>query len=153
MDFNKISRITTCDCLHGFHEDTNSIFVRRVDKRNRKPKERDFKVEADKETYVPKEPLPNNSACKSICEDFELSIDIITPETEDAVIERCRKTLEVSGTLNKHLCKFQLKEDAGVVKYTPNQESGYNPYHHDFIKDDNFTLEKIQVLSMVSLDV
>jgi hypothetical protein len=146
MNFQKITSLTSCECLNNLQEDNESIFIRRVGD-SKVPKNGDFKADSDKKDFI----LNNDLSCKEACEKFGVSIEIWSEESQKKIIDRSITTLSIGQKLKKQICKFKLEKDAGLVKHTPEQENEHNPFHYDLFKEDNFDISKINVLEMIPI--
>lgn len=126
MLFEKIKSKMTCDCLKDAAEDTTNVFIRRVGK-STEIRLRDFRAKFEKKEYT-----STQGECADMCADFNLSMDICTDESEPHLKEKYFRTISIGQKLKNYLCKFKLKNDAGMVKYTPQQKGNYEKYHYDF---------------------
>lgn len=131
MDFQNTFENTNCNCLDGAEADNISVFVRRVGE-SKTLKARDFR------THHERGKIPHTNSCEDICSYRGLSIEKYTEEWPDAFAKRKETTNAFSPQNNYQMAKFKLGDKSCKVKYTPNQQDGYNKFHYDLYKSDEF---------------
>lgn len=143
--FAKIADTTSCNCIDKLAENTLDTFVRKVGE-SKNVKDRDFKnyIECGK---IPSEP----EKCEKVCGYHGVSIEIWNETSSGLLREKYLKTISFSPKLRKHLFVFKLGTGCGLVKHTPDQESGYNYFHFDFYKEDGFQASMLQPVEMIPL--
>ena len=138
MTFKKIHSDTDCNCLSKAVIDTASEFVRKLRKNN--VEEKDFL------THWEREIRPETEDCETICSYKGLSINQITPEYENQILEKYKTTFTINPKKGAYYLKFRLNEDTGKVSYTPEVD---DKSHYNLYKADDFTLEKIVIVETV----
>ncbi len=143
MTFQKITDNTECDCFDKSYTDMISTFARKVRKAPA-IKEPDFR------NHIERNKLPENSTCSEICGFHGVSIEIWNEDSSEVLLEKYLYTANISPSHKNNLSIFKLKENAGVIKHTPDQLE-YNEFHYDFYKDDTFTVENLELIEMIPL--
>lgn len=139
MDFQTTLENTDCECLKDTFLDITSTFVRRVGESSTL-KLRDFK------THHERNKVPTSNACDDICGMRALSIEKYSDEWV-SVYEKKRKTTSLFSPQNKYqMAKFILNDKAGVIKYTPDQLTGFNKFHYDLYKSAEFDVTSLNHL-------
>ena len=146
MNFTKISINTNCNCLREANENTDDTFVRKV-RRSGNLNDSDFR------THFERGKIPGNlDDCEEICGLNGVSIEIWNGDSSKPLMDRYLITAAISPQVKKNLCVIKFRENCGLVKHTPNQAE-YNEYHYDFFKDDDFLVEKLELIEMIPLKV
>ncbi|HEY8783211.1 MAG TPA: hypothetical protein VIM16_16410 [Mucilaginibacter sp.] len=146
MNFTKISHNTSCNCFIDAVENTNNTFVRKV-RRSENLKDSDFK------THIERDKTPQNlNDCEEVCGLNGVSIEIWNEISSKPLMDKYLLTAAISPQLKKNLCVIRFKVDCGLVKHSPNQMN-FNEFHYDFFKDDNFVVEKLDLVEMIQLKV
>lgn len=138
MTFEKIHSDTDCDCTSKAVIDTTSEFVRKLRKEN--VEDKDFL------THWEREIRPEKEDCETICSYKGLSINQITPEYENQILEKYKTTFTINPKKGAHYLKFKLMEDSGKVNYSPEED---DKSHFNLLKSDNFSLDKIVIIETV----
>ena len=138
MTFDKIHSDTDCNCLSKAVIDTSSEFVRKLRKDN--VEDKDFL------THWEREIRPETEDCETICSYKGVSINRITPEYENLILEKYKTTFTINPKKGAHYLKFRLNEDTGKVSYTPEED---DKSHYNLYKADDFSLEKIVIVETV----
>jgi len=134
VEFKRVHEGINCNCIEDANENNADLFARKVGD-TKDLKERDFR------THYERGKLSATSDCKEICGLRGLSFEIWSDASRADLMKRYSITSGIQPKAKKQLFIFKIKENAGLVKYTPEQPSGYNAYHYDFFKEDNFTIE------------
>lgn len=131
MEFSELLKDTDCQCLENANQDNVSIFAKKINKPN--PTDKDFKShwERGKTSIV----------CDEICGYKGLSVNLWNESTKEAVIKKYVTTFGISPKHKDSIFVFKFLDEAGMVKYTPNEN---DKSHYDFYKSDNFTLEMLE---------
>lgn len=138
MTFEKIHSDINCDCLSNAVTDTLNEYVRKLGKD--KVEDRDFR------THWERQIRPETEDCETICSYKGLSINQITPEYENQILEKYKTTFTINPKKGAHYLKFRLNEDTGKVNYTPQND---DKSHYNLYKADDFTIEKIIIIETV----
>jgi len=138
MTFEKIHSDTKCDCLPKALIDTSSEFVRKLRKHN--VEDKDFL------THWEREIRPETEDCDTICSYKGVSINQLTPEFENQILEKYKTTFTINPIKGAHYLRFKLNEDTGKVNYTPEED---DKSHYNLYKADDFSLEKIVIIETV----
>jgi hypothetical protein len=138
MTFEKVHSETDCNCLSKAVIDTSSEFVRKL--RKGVVEDKDFLTHWDREI------IPEEEDCDTICAYRGLSVNQITPEFENQIVEKYKTTFNINPKKGAHYLKFKLQTDAGKVQYTPEED---DKSHYNLFKSDNFSLEKIVMIETV----
>ena len=121
-------------------QDTNHVFIRKINKKRIK--------NGGLRTYWERGKRPNpDSGCSEECRMKGLTF-YRSPEGEP-IIEQWRD--ERDGTRKyspqrgrrKQSCWIKFKQDAGLIKSTPSEQS---QYHFTFYKRDDFSIDLIEVV-------
>ncbi len=138
MEFKDIHTDTHCNCLNNAVIDTSSEFVRKLGK--------DHVVDKDFLTHWERQLRPEMEDCETICSYKGVSINQITLDSENQILEKYKTTFNINPSKGAHYLKFRLSGNACKVNYTPedNDKSHYNLY-----KADNFTLDEIVIIDTV----
>jgi hypothetical protein len=145
MTFNNISSETNCTCINDAFEDPNKLYARKIGKSGSIPKDRDFK------SYWEGGKRPDNlSDCQLVCSYKGVSVNPWNDTTRDFVIDLYTQSVRITPKHEKKICIFKLDSEGGKYRHTP--EKG-NDSHHDLIKSDQFTIEKIQCQEMIPINV
>jgi hypothetical protein len=146
VDFADLHRDINCNCLEGAVIDNCSLFVRRVNLKS------PFKI-GDFKISPAKKPLIED--CENWCGIRGLSTHIFNSDSVEHIIDKNIITLGIATLSKKQLSVFRIKIDGGMVKHTPNQEHGFDPYHFDYYKPDDFDisnhLELVELLTIEDL--
>lgn len=146
MNFAAISEGHNCNCHTTALENCVDTFARRVGD-TKDFKDRDFR------TYFERGLPSESDSCDEVCGHRGLSINLWNDESKRFVIDKFSLTLAISPMIKKpksQIGVFQLTKDIGKIKHTPNQKSGVDPYHYDLYKSDEFGVEKLTLVEMVS---
>lgn len=149
MNFTNIQNDTPphCNCLENATVTFDKQFARHIYKPNVRPQ--DF--------YSKWEKWKNNNAfpldfdynnCKQICGNKGVSIHVWENASKETIINEYLNNFKITGKAQNSILIFKLRENAGAVVYTPQSS---NPYHYDFYKADNFSLDSIADLEVISL--
>lgn len=145
MNFTKISDNTSCNCFVDASENIADTFVRKVS-RSGNIKDSDFKNHIERN----KTPADSNN-CEEVCGYHGVSIELWNEQSTPPLMNKYRQTAIISPQLKKNLCVIKFKSECGLIKYTPNQLEEYNEFHYDFYKDDDFLVEKLELVEMIPL--
>ena len=145
MKFTDISSVAHCDCLNDAVENTTDLFARKV---NKSPNLRiqDFRNQIEK-GRIP----VNESDCEEVCGLRGVSVDIWTEESQGTIMQKYQNTLKFSPKAKNNVCVVKFAKDSCLLKYTPYQKPDYNPYHYDLFKEDSFSEESMEVVTMVPI--
>jgi len=142
MTFEKLHSDTSCDCVEDLNEDTEAIFSRRIS--GKQLKEKDFR------SYWERGKRPESEKCSGICDFKGVSINILSSFNENEVFEIYKESRKINPNISKYITKFKLKSNAGIPKPDPIEN---NPFHYNFFKCDEFSIEKIDNLNILEIDV
>lgn len=144
MTFKNISVDTQCECLNSTFEDTEGVYARKVGKSST-PKERDFK------THWERTKRPDNlEDCENVCNYKALSIHPWNSDTKSIVQNHYTESCKIAPGQKKKICIFKLAENSGRFKQTPLEN---DEFHHDLYKSDQFSMESILHIEMISINV
>lgn len=143
MPFTKISDNIECSCLTDSYSDLSNTFARKVRKAP-DIKEGDFKNHYERDRF------PDSNNCKDICGFHGVSVEIWSDASSKILLEKYLTTANYSPKHKNNLSIFKFKEDAGVIKYTPDQEV-FNEFHYDFYKEDLFAVDRLELVKMIPL--
>lgn len=143
MSFTKITDNPKCSCLSESEPDLTNTFARKVRKAP------DIK-EGDFRNHYERDRVPDPNVCEQVCGFHGVSVEIWNESSSDILLEKYQKTANYSPKHKNNLSIFRFKDDAGVVKYTPDQEV-YNEHHYDFYKQDSFTVDRLELVKMIPL--
>ena len=143
MLFTKITDNSECSCLTESYVDLSNTFARRVRKAP-DMKEGDFKNHYERDQH------PISAECEDICGYHGVSVEIWNDASSSILLEKYQATANYSPKYKNNISVFKFKNDAGVVKYTPNQEV-YNEFHYDFFKEDTFIVDRLELVKMIPL--
>lgn len=138
MTFENFNSDTTCDCLLKAKIDTVNEFVRKLRKDSVEVK--DFL------THWEREIRPESEACELICSYKGVSVNQFKSEFEEQILNKYKTTFNINPKRGSHYLKFRLKEDAGLVKFAPEED---DKSHYSLYKADDFTLDKIEIVETV----
>lgn len=132
MTFENVTKDTTCNCLVGSSEDTDSTFARVLFKE--KPTDKDFYSKWDKGNI--------DTDCEKVCGLKGVSVSKVGDETvKNKIVSYYSDIFKISPNYKRGVLIFKLKKDAGVIKPTPSRG---NPYHNDLYKSDTFSLSSVE---------
>lgn len=140
MDFQGIHNDTACDCINDLKQDTENIYVRKINR----PAIRD----TDLRSHWEKGKRVDDSDCKAVCGYKGLSVNVWNNLSEKDVIGKFLTTFGISRKSKDSIYLFKFKVDAGLLKYTPNER---DPYHYTFYKCDAFTADMIEEVEVKEL--
>lgn len=143
MHFTKISDNTECSCLIESYLDLSNTFARRVRKAP-DIKEGDFKNHYERDQF------PDSDKCKDICGFHGVSVEIWNDTSSEILLKKYQTTANYSPKYKNNLSIFKFKENAGLIKYTPDQIE-YNEFHYDFYKEDSFIVDRLELVKMIPL--
>lgn len=138
MTFENINSGITCDCLSKAKIDTTNEYVRRLRK--------DILEDKDFLTHWEKGIGQESNDCEMICSYKSVSVNQFKTEYEDQILNKYRTTFNINPKRGAHYLKFRLNEDAGLVKFAPEED---DKSHYNFFKADDFTLDKIVIIETV----
>jgi len=140
ITFHNLHKGIDCDCLKEAKVDAESRFGRKTNKENLRLS--DFKSGYEKGKII------KNKDCEKICGNRGVSLNIINTETRNAAINKFKEFFHLSPGYRPYINIISFKEKAGMIKETPRNN---NPYHCDFYKSDNFTLEYVEQIETIPL--
>lgn len=146
MNFTTISEGNNCNCHNKASENCVDVFARKVGD-TKDFKSRDFRTDFERG-----KPL-EDTACSELCGHRGLSINLWNDESKRYVIAKFALTLSISPMIKKPKSQigiFKMSVDTGKVKHTPNQKNGVDKYHYDLYKSDEFCVEKLTLIEMVT---
>ncbi|UOE49655.1 hypothetical protein MTO98_01045 [Mucilaginibacter sp. SMC90] len=147
MNFTKISNNTECDCFTKSNENTTDMFVRKV-RRSENLNNADFR------NHIERGKIPEDkNNCGEVCGYHGVSIELWNEYSSAQLKERYLQTLSFSPKSKNNLCVIKFQPGCGLVKHTPDQKNGYNEFHYDFYKNDDFSVERLSLVEMVPLIV
>lgn len=138
MTFENINSDTTCDCLSKAKIDTVNEYVRKLRKDN--VEDKDFL------THWERGIRPVSEDCEIICSYKGVSVNQFKTEFEDQILDKYKTTFKINPKRGAHYLKFRLNEDAGIVKFAPEED---DKSHYRLLKADAFTLDKIVIIETV----
>ncbi len=145
MTFKNIQNDTYCNCLNDCFENNDELFARKIGKSGSIPKDRDFK------SYWESGKRPENlNDCNLVCKYKGISVNPWNSKTKDFIINLYSESVRIAPKHEKKICVFKLAKDGGQYRHTA--EIG-NENHHDLLKSDQFTIDKIIYQEMISIDV
>ena len=142
MTFENINVDIDCDCLEGAICDTESHFGRKTNKNFLKP--------GDFISYWEKGKRSEDQICAEICSLKGISLNFMNDESKENVINIFKQLFPISPSYKPHIHVIQLGGTCGYVKHTPDHVNG-NLYHYDFYKSDEFNLEDVTHVEVISL--
>lgn len=132
MNFETITKDTTCNCLEGVAEDTISTFARVLYKE--KASEKDFYSKWDKGA--------RDTDCEKVCGLKGVSVSkVCDEEVKNKIVSYYSDIFKISPNYKRGVLIFKIKKGAGVIKPTPSRN---NPYHNDLYKSDAFALSAVE---------
>ncbi|GAB4036293.1 hypothetical protein [Spirosoma jeollabukense] len=146
MNFTTVSEGHNCNCYNNASENCVDTFARKVSD-TKDLKIRDFRTHSERGL------IPDNDSCDEICGYKGLSINLWNDQSKRSVTDKFSLTLAISPMIKKPSSKigvFKFLPDAGKVKHTPNQRNGVDTYHYDLYKSDEFVIEKVVLIEMIS---
>lgn len=146
MNFTNLSQGHTCQCHKGASENCADTFARKVGEA-KGLKARDFRTHSERGI------IPESNECDELCGYKGLSINIWTEQSKSYVYDKFSLTLGISPKLKTprtQIGVFKILEEAGKVKHTPEQKEGIDVYHYDFYKSDEFDIDKLVLVEMIS---
>lgn len=139
MTFDNVHHDTVCNCIDDAISDTTNEYVRKL--RKNIVEEKDFLSHWERGLYNDK------TECEEICSYKGVSINIYKAEFEQQIKDKFTNTKifnpKKGGT---HIIKFKLKQDAGKVKFAPEDN---DQSHYNFFKADNFTLSNLAIIEII----
>lgn len=133
MVFTSVTSDTNCTCLDGAKENYKDFFARKIDKKD--VREKDFM------SYWESKKFPDNmDDCNEVCGRKGISVDLWNDESNAEVMSKYIKTFGIAPQLKRFIMVFKMNQDAGIVKHTPHQKSGFDKYHYDIFKCDAFDM-------------
>lgn len=149
MTFEKLHEgiAADCDCLAvgQCKEDCGNTYARRVQKS--KPDIDDF------QSYQEERGDPNKADCDYLCKWRGVSINLITENNEQDVIEEWKSIISHKPKKLKSsiYCKFKLKQNAGMVAPAASGSSAVQKSHCNLFKCDDFSFDRLEVIQVISL--
>lgn len=147
MLFDELHRDISFSCIgEDTPENTEDYFFRRLDKNELRDK--------DFETYWEKGWRPDPGTKwerKNVCSRKGVSCYLYNgndEEMEKKLIATLGEKAKFKRKLGKFLCKLRFKRSAGKI-WKNGMDS---PYHCDFYKSDDFTLEKVDIIDIRPLE-
>jgi len=86
--------------------------------------------------------------CANICLYKNASVDNYTDENRAWIINYYLKQFRVTQKDKNAILVFQLKPKAGLIEHTPSEK---NPFHHSFFKEDEFSIDSIEIIELIEL--
>ncbi len=145
MTFEKIFYGTECDCLKDTKENVVDNFLRAFENIDLNISDDDFK------SLYELEIKPRNNNCEEICSNRGVSVSKIDDSNKEFIIKHFVKTFVFAPKIKKNfVVMFSFKKYSGKLKRTGNCKSR-NPYHYEFYKSDEFTLQHIIEKEVIKL--
>lgn len=139
MKFERIHENIDCDCVEGAAQDLQNVYARKINKPN--VLDTDLKSHWEKGSR-------NSGDCRQICGLKGLSMNIWNKDSRDKAIEKYLTTFKITTKSKNSIYLFKFKKNAGVIVHTP---SSGNPYHYDFYKSDNFSIDMLEEVDVIEL--
>ncbi|MBT2558873.1 hypothetical protein J7E24_13840 [Hymenobacter sp. ISL-91] len=146
MTFEVLHEGTECNCVDGVGTDTESTFLRTVG--GNQPKERDFMSHWERYKKQGKE--IEAKGCADTCGWKGVSMNKADGYDEEEIITVFRQRLMFSPQSKMYICRFKTGSENGVVNHTPNDD---HDSHHDLLKCDVFSVEKLESVSVVKIEL
>ena len=138
MTFENLKSDTNCDCISTAQMDTTNEYVRKL--RKSIVEDKDFLSHWEREIR------PDSEECETICSFKGVSVNQFKSEYESQILEKYKTTLKINPKKGAHYLKFKLSEEAGKVKFAPEED---DKSHYNFLKADDFNLDKLVILETV----
>lgn len=141
MEFNNLDS-EGCNCFNQAEEDTVSKFALKIT--NTTLQEKNFK------TYWEKGRRIDSDNCDKLCSLKSQSLSIIrNQKEEDNTVALYKKLFPFAPKYKTHCAILSFKKDSGLMKHTPSEN---NSLHYDFYKSDSFSLAKVGLIKLISLE-
>jgi hypothetical protein len=149
MNFTNIQNDTppNCNCLENSIISEDKQFARHIYKPNVRPQ--DFYSKWEKWQNNDAFPLDfDYSNCQKVCGNKGVSIHAWENTSRETIINEYLNNFKITGKAQNSILVFKLRPNAGAVLYTPQSA---NAHHYDFYKADDFSLDLIHGLEIISL--
>lgn len=145
MTFEKLHMGIEHDCISfsGVCENTSDVFVRLV--WNVPPSEDDFR------SYEEEGKIRNGDGHQNVCNHRGVSMNKVDTNNEERVKRAFTALVKNKRRLPPVWCKFRIGLNAGKVWYKPSTTPDTGDSHHNLMKCDQFSIDKIHVLDLASL--
>jgi hypothetical protein len=138
MTFENLHNDTHCKCIDGAVDDMTNEYIRKLKKETIQ--------NSDFLTHWERGIRPPVSDCENICSYKGVSINQFKQEFEELIVSKYRNTFTINPKKGAHYLKFKLKEDAGKVKFAPEDD---DQCHFNLFKADTFTLSSLVIIDII----
>lgn len=138
MTFENLQFDSECNCVKDAIEDYSNEYVRKL--RKEVVEERDFL------THWERNIRPEINNCENICSYKGVSINQFKDEFVELILNKYKTTFNFNPKKGAYFLKFKFKQDAGKVKFAPEEDDNS---HYNFFKADSFGLEKLEIIETV----
>ena len=138
MTFENLHADTDCNCISGAFIDTTNEYVRRLKK--------DAVQDSDFLTHSERGIVSPLDDCENICSYKGVSINQLRVEFVEQILTKYKTTFKINPKKGAHYLKFKFKEEAGKVKFAPEED---DQSHYNFFKADNFTLNSLDIIDTI----
>jgi hypothetical protein len=152
MNFTKIELNTPpkCNCLDKAVVITDVEFARHIYMPKARPQ--DFFSKWEKYENTNSFPINfNYNNCRNVCGTKGVSIHLWKNESKERIINEYVKNFQITRKAKNSILIFKLKLGAGVIAHTPKTSEPTNPFHHDFYKSDDFSIDLVDNIEIISL--
>jgi hypothetical protein len=145
MTFDSLHADTDCDCLGEAFEDTGKLFSSRISKPQMRA--------SDFYSHWERRKKPQLMNCDNVCLYKGISINEWNDYTQTKIIEKYvgglgLQDLDDKNKIRESVLIFRFKDKLGLLKSSPTKN---DPSHYTFYKDDDFSIEHIEIISTIEL--
>lgn len=139
MKFDNLHSDTNCDCLKQATVDTENVFVRKLRK--------ETLIEKDFLSHWERGIGKDKTDCEEICSFKAVSVNIFKSEYQEQIVNKYKTTLSINPKKGAHYLKFKLRNDAGKIKFAPEDD---DDSHYNFFKADAFDFTCLDIMETVN---